>query len=111
MAQIALHQLDMVAIEHKRDIRFSDLGNNCTRLICRFEEIARRVIMIERLDQDRNTMQVCSITGITKVGDKGIMRGRPAGQSGHNVDATGVDRDGVLHSLIKSGARLFEAIG
>jgi hypothetical protein len=64
--QVAFRPAHVVTVKHQLQVRARDLGDDAFGLIGRFQKVARRVVAVERFDQDR---AVCgTVTGILQIG-------------------------------------------
>jgi hypothetical protein len=67
---VALGAAHVIAVEHEPEVVFSDGLDDLLGLIGCAEEVARRVVAVERLDEDDHALLRGGVAGVAQVGDK-----------------------------------------
>ena len=105
--QIAFQNLNMIAVEHQLQIGCANSIDDTTRLIRVVQEIAWRVNMIQRFDQEGDVALAGG--GITQIVDKTTFRRLPFCTSRHHVNLRAVDQCGIGQRCINGGAGIIGA--
>ena len=94
----------MVAIEHQLEVGLADSLDDGFGLRAGAEEIARRVVVVQRLNQDRHAVRRGLHTGVLQVCFEGRFGLRAFGETGHHVDIWRPDPKGIGDGLVNRGA-------
>ena len=88
---IAFRSADVIAVEHQFQIWLVQVFNDRSRLGCCFQEVARRIELIQRLNQDCNASHIGHPRRDVKVVSEDAMRLRPFSDPRHDVDRFRID--------------------
>ena len=105
--QIAFQNLNMIAVEHQLQIGCANSIDDAACLICMVQEIAWRVMMVQRFDQEGDVAVAGG--GIAQIVNKTAFRRFPFCTSGHHVDLRAVDQCGISQRCINRGAGIINA--
>ena len=94
----------MIAVEHQLEIHINRL-DNAACLICMIEEIPRRIMMIQRFDQDGAAMSRCGGAGIAQIFDETGLSRVIAGKARQDMNVCRIDGIGVIKRCINAGTR------
>ena len=99
VGNIAFGPLHMIALEDQPKVFCPDQKDNAARLIGGCQKIPRRIVAVQRLDQDRQTVWLGHGGSETQVFNECRMGTRPDGKSRHDMDIWRADQDRIVQRL------------
>jgi hypothetical protein len=101
----------MLTVEHQLQVCHTDCSDDEMGLFGGLQKIPRRVMPVDRFDQDRDSRDRRLSGGIGQVRHVHSPGVSPAGETGHDMDHLSLDPGGLGKGLIDGGAGLGLAAG
>ena len=91
--QVAFQNLNVIAVEHQPQVRRAHSFDDPPRLVGMVQEISRRVMMVQRLDQEGDIRRHAG--GVAKILDETGLGPHALGKAGHGMDVRCGDGPGI----------------